>query len=293
VFAACTAGPPSTTGATARRDQNRIVVGSFDFAESRQLAAVYGEALRRAGMRVQFAFDLGPREFVAPAVARGLVDLVPEYAGTALQFLSRSTGAAASDVSATHDALVEAARRVDVSALAAAPAQDANAFVVTRGTSARYGLRNLSDLVAVAPKLEFGGSPECRERPLCLQGLKRVYGATFREVVALDVGGPLTRQALETGDIDVGLLFTTDPALAGSKLVALRDDRHLQPAENVTPLVRDSVVRRFGARLVEALDSVSRRLTTEKLRALNARAASDAGSARRVAVDWLTGEGIE
>ena len=77
----------------------------------------------------------------------------------------------------------------------------------------------------------------------------------------------MTRAALDQGVIDVAVLFSTDPAI--DDLVELADDRGLQPAENVTPLVRRSVVERSGAPLVEVVDSVSRRLTTDSLRALN------------------------
>ena len=65
----------------------------------------------------------------------------------------------------------------------------------------------------VAPQLTFGGPPECATRPLCLEGLRKVYGIEFEEVVALDAGGRLTHQALGTGIVDVALLFSTDPAI--------------------------------------------------------------------------------
>ncbi len=90
-----------------------------------------------------------------------------------------------------------------------AAAQDANAIVVTSAAAARYRLRTVSDLAGVASRLVFGGPPECPERPDCLPGLRRVYALWFRTFVALDAGGPLTRQALEAGDIGMALLFTT------------------------------------------------------------------------------------
>src|SRR5262249_51526552 len=113
-----------------------------------------------------------------------------------------------------------------------AAAQDGNAIVVTAATAARYRLRTISDLAAVAPRLVFGGPPECPERPYCLPGLRRAYGLRFSEFVPLDAGGPLTRQALLAGDIDVALLFTTDPTIVAGHLVVLADNRRLQPAEN-------------------------------------------------------------
>ena len=60
-----------------------ITVGSFDFAESVVVAEVYSQGLEAAGYKVDRAFGLGPREFVGPALQSGLVEFVPEYAGTA------------------------------------------------------------------------------------------------------------------------------------------------------------------------------------------------------------------
>ena len=85
-------------------------------------------------------------------------------------------------------------------------------------------------------------------RPLCLKGLEDVYGLHFKEFVALDTGGPLTVQALNDGTIDVGLLFSSDPTLRAGGLIDLRDDRSLQPAENVTPVISQATLERFGPR---------------------------------------------
>lgn len=288
VLAACSSGSGTPTSSTGAND-DAIVVGSFDFAESELLAELYSQALEAGGYRVRRAFNLGPREFVAPALARGLVDLVPEYAGTAVQFLSLGAATPGADGAQTHEALERALGPTQVTALAPALAEDANTFVVTPRTAERHGLRRLSDVARVAPELTFGGPRECASRPLCLVGLERVYGLRFKEVVPLDAGGPLTRQALRDGGVDVALLFTTDPAIDRAGLVELVDDRGLQPAENVTPLVRREVVARHGRHLVDLVDAVSRRLTTDDLRALNGRVA-DGADVGAVASSWLKAE---
>ena len=107
-----------------------ITVGSFDFAESRLLAEIYGQALedggsRPSGLRVRAAGAGGSGD------ARGLVDLVPEYAGTALQFLSLGGAQPEPDVAATHERSSRLQGSV-AQALAPASAQDTNAFVVSR-----------------------------------------------------------------------------------------------------------------------------------------------------------------
>ena len=89
----------------------------------------------------------------------------------------------------------------------------------------------------------------------------------------------------------MALLFTTDPRLLTDDLVVLNDDRNLQPADNVTPVVRQEVVERWGDRFVDAVDAVSAWLTIAELQALNGRVMG--GEPRgEVAADWLQGEGL-
>jgi osmoprotectant transport system substrate-binding protein len=287
---ACTSPSPSPASASrSALGDDTITVGSFNFAESELLAEIYSQALEGGGYRVRRAFRLGPRELVAPALAQGLVEFVPEYAGTALQFLSLGQASATSAIASTHDALVRTLQRRHVTALASAPAVDANAFVVTRQTADDNRLRKLSDLAAIAPRLTFGGPPECASRALCLLGLQRVYGMRFKEFVGLDAGGPVTRQALRDRHVAVALLFTTDPALTTGGFVELADDLGLQPADNVTPLVRTEVVDRWGPSLVRSIDAVSLHLTTDALRSLNAQVA-DGREVAVVANSWLKAE---
>lgn len=285
VLVACSTTTTSRVTRSALGD-DAITVGSFDFAESSLLAEIYSQALERDGYRVRRSFGLGPREFVAPALARGLVELVPEYAGTALSFRSLGKASGIANEQSTHDRLVRTLKGTAVAALAAAPAQDANTFVVTRETAAREGLRTLSDLARVAPHLTFGGPPECPSRAECLAGIRQVYRAEFEEFVELDAGGPITRQALDQGYVDVALMFTTDPSIARDDLVELVDDRRLQPAENVVPLIRTELRERFGVNLVRSLDHVSARLTTDVLSRLNAEVAAGE-SVAGVAARWL------
>jgi osmoprotectant transport system substrate-binding protein len=284
-------GPPSDES-TAGQPGRLIIVGSFGFPESVLLAHIYGGALAARGFPVRIEPDLGTRELVDPALMRGLIQVVPEYAGSALEFISLGRVHATSDVTATNRALSALVAGQRLVAGRPAAAQDANVIVVTAATAARYHLRSVADLAPVASGLVFGGPPECPGRAYCLPGLKRVYGLRFRKFVPLDADGPLTLQALQAGNIDVALLFSTDPRIAARRLVALTDDRGLQPAENVTPLLRRDVAARFGAGVIAVLDAVSARLDTGSLRALDARVELAGQDPRRVAGNWLRGHGL-
>jgi osmoprotectant transport system substrate-binding protein len=167
-----------------------------------------------------------------------------------------------------------------VSVLAAASAEDQNGFAVSVAfAQAHGGLTRLSQLAALAPGLTFAGPPECPQRPLCLPGLRDVYGLQFGRVRSLP-SRAATVEALVDGDIDVGLLETTDARLGTTPVTLLADDLGLQPHENVVPLVRTTALRRWGDRLRATLDATSARLTTAELVRLN----------RAVEVDHLTPE---
>jgi osmoprotectant transport system substrate-binding protein len=178
-------------------------------------------------------------------------------------------------------------------ALDPAPAQDANAVVVTRDTAERLRLRDVSDLRSVAGKMDFGGPPECRQRPFCLLGLRRTYGLSFRNVFEIDAGGPLTLDALLTGRVEVALLFTSDPAIEANHLVVLKDDLGLQPAENVVPVIRKAALDRYGPGVAGALDWVSAHLSTDALRELNGLVALAGDTPADAAREWLGRQGVQ
>ena len=277
------AGHPGEAG----QDAAAITVGSFDFPESVLLADIYAGALAANGFPVRILPDLGTREVVDPALLSDLLQIVPEYSGSALQFLSDGQLSARSGSTATSRALAQQAARRGLVAGRPSAAQDANVIVVTAATATRYGLRSVADLGRWAPRLAFGGPPECQERGYCLPGLRQTYGLRFRMFVPLDAGGPLTLQALEAGYVGVALLFSTDPAITAQHLVVLADNRGLQPAENVTPLVRREVVARYGPRLLAVLNAVSARLTTASLRGLDAQAELPGSTPAKAAGTWL------
>ena len=266
-----------------------ITVGSTDFSEQLIVAEMYRGALEAAGLEAEASYNLGAREIVEPALEEGEIDLYPEYVGTALEFLNGGAGEATADTAATTEKLREAFADKDIEVLEPAEAQDKNAIVVTPELAEEHSLTTISDLEAVAPELVFGGPPECPERPLCLQGLEGTYGLAFKEFRALDAGGPLTVAALEDGEIDVALMFSTQGIIADKGWVTLEDDKGLQPAENIVPVIRSEAVT---DEVTEVLNAVSAKLTTEEMTELNRRVDVDKEDPETVAGEWLAENGF-
>ncbi len=288
LLVACGGGGPAPRAAP----PPGVAVASFNFPESRLVAEIYAQALEDEGIDVRRELDLGPREMVWPALRQGLVDVVPEYVGTALSAAQPRSAVDRSDPDAVSRALASAIRPWGLRLLAYADAQNQNALVVTRRTAERLSLATTSDLAPVAARLRLGGPPECPERFYCLGGLRDVYGLRFRAFVPI-AGQAHVHRALEDGVVDVGVLFTTDGALAGGDLVLLADDRGLQPAENLAPMVRADVLEGpRGERVARALDEVSSRLTTANLRFLNWRVTIAGNDPAAEAHGWLVRQGL-
>lgn len=276
---------PETPTPTSALGDDTITVASFDFDESAILAEVYGQALEQGGYRVERAIPTGPRELVQPALQRGLVEFVPEYLGTALEFLAG--GQASADVERTHARLTRELADRGVAVLEPAPAQDSNGIAVTPAKAEELDLRTIEDLIPHAGELVLGGPPECSDRPLCLPGLERVYGLEFGSFEPLDASGPVTAAALSTGEVDVAVMFTTSGHLAGGRFVLLEDVRGLQPAENVVPVLHDATRRDVGPEVADLIDSVSALLTTEDLVELNRLVSLEGLEPAAAARDWL------
>jgi osmoprotectant transport system substrate-binding protein len=285
VMTSCFGGDPEPSP-NRTEDRRAIRVASYDYTENQVLAELYAQALRRAGLPVEVLTGLGTREIVAPALEQGQVDFVVDYLGASLNWVLPGTDRAHGDPGSVHALLQTeyASRGVDV--LPFAMAEDRNGFVV-RGTFARQRqVSRLSDLAPIAHSLVFAGPPECPSRRFCLLGLEEVYGLKFGEVRLLERRSD-TAAALMDGEVDVGMLETTDPRLSGTQLVLLQDDRGLQPQENIVPLVRTDIMRRYEQRITEAIQPVTAALTTPQLIELNRDVEIEGFSPTEAARIWL------
>lgn len=283
-------GSPST--AAPKKSGPAIVVGSANFSESETLAEIYAGALEAKGYTVQRKLKIGNREVYEAALEKGDIGFIPEYAATLLEFLNKGAGEATPDAAATVAKLQTRLAAKGLQALAFAPGQDQNGFVVTKATAEKNSFKKLSDLTAKSNTLTLGGPPECPTRKFCQQGLKDVYGLNFKEFKPLDAGGPLTVAALEGGQVDVGLLFTSDAAIGAKGFVLLEDDKKLQLADNVVPVVRKQLTEAYGKDFSDAVDAVSKKLTTDELIKLNKQTGIDKVDAAKAAKDWLKANGF-
>jgi osmoprotectant transport system substrate-binding protein len=280
-----TGGPSGSAKATIR-------IASFNFSESIILAHIYGGALKNKGYTITYRDKLGNREIVEPSLENGLIDMYAGYAATDLNFADKRQGVAleaGTDAAANVQKLNARLASKGIKALDPSPAIDQNAFAVTKAEADQYHLTKLSDVSAVASQWTLGGPPECPQRPFCQQGLESVYGLHFKAFKSLDTGGPLTFAALKQGAINIGLVFSSDGGITANNFVVLEDDKHLQQADNIVPLIRTDVA---NSEVTALLNSIDAKLNTPDLTAMNKSADIDKLDPADIAATWVKSHGF-
>lgn len=283
----CASADPTGPAPAGESDGDRVIVGSFAYPESEILAEIYAIALEESGFDVETALNLGPRQATIPALEDGSIDLIPEYNGNLLfHYDTENAARTTQDVDAALADAVPAGFQV----LDSSPAEDKDAYVVTRETAEKSKLVEIGDLSALEP-LTIGAYPQFSELGFGLPGLASEYGVTGVTLLPIeDFGGPDTVRALVDGTVQVANIFTTSPAIVAEDLVVLQDPKNLIAAQNVVPLLNTDI---YSDELAAVLNKVSAALTTDDLIALRERVEGDENAQAQVAArEWLEQQGL-
>ncbi|MGH8867002.1 MAG: ABC transporter substrate-binding protein [Actinomycetes bacterium] len=260
-------------GDSGSESKGSLTVGAANFTEGQVMAEMYAILLEDAGYSVSVE-TVDNRELYEPALEKGEIDVVPEYAATFAEFLNLKVNGADADLVASPDldetmtALTDLAEQQGLEVLEPAEAVDQNAFAVTQEYAEQNDLTTMSDMGANVDKpVVLAATEECPDRPFCQPGLEDVYGIEIAELQPLGFDTPQVKEALQSGDAQLGLVATTDGTLGDDGLVTLEDDKNLQNADNLVPVVNPDSAG--GKDVADALNALAPVLTTEDLADLN------------------------
>ncbi|MEU1223587.1 ABC transporter substrate-binding protein [Streptomyces microflavus] len=272
---ACTTGPSLENQGEVTAppgDSKELTIGSAGFTESDLLAQMYALLLERAGYSTDI-ISVTNREIYEPALESGQIDVVPEYAATFADWLNaKANGADAApvgspDLAATMKALRALAAPRGLTVLDPGRAVDQNAFAVAASYAKKHDLKTLSDLGRANLPVRLAAGDECVQRPYCAPGLEKTYGIDIVAVDPKGVGTTQAKQAVQNGQDQMVLTTTTDATLDEFGLVLLADDRKLQNADYVVPVVNRARAGSDGVR--DALGRLNTVLTTADLASMN------------------------
>jgi osmoprotectant transport system substrate-binding protein len=280
-----------TSAVASAASKPTIIIGSTNFEEQAIVANLYGDVLKKAGYPVTVEPAAGTRAIVVPAIKSGQIDLEADYAGSLVNFLNNGVSTPVADsLSTAVPSLKKSLNPSGVTVLTPAPALDTNVFVVTKATASKYHLTTISSLKPVASKLVLGGPPECPTNAGCLPGLEKTYGLKFSSFKATDEAGPISVAALKNGEVQVVELFSSDGNVVSNNFVALKDNKNLEAADYITPVIRTSV---DSSQVAAAINKVSAKLTTAQISKLNLLVTGPQKEApAAVAQTWLQQQGL-
>ncbi len=264
-------------------DGPTITVASFNFPESVILAEIYAQALEDAGYTVERNLNLGARELIFPDVESGDISFLPEYLGSAIAVGFGETPELSVDGAASQ--LADLFESSGVSVLDPAPGEDKNVFVVTGEFAGENDLSTVADLIN-AGDVTFAGPPECEQRTTCYAGLVETYALSNVGFEAIAEGAARVA-ALESGEIDVALLFSTQPVIDEKGFVALEGTDEIIAPESIVPVVNNSIIDAYGSDFEDLINAISAEITTAVLIDLNGRVELEAQNPDDVAGDWL------
>jgi osmoprotectant transport system substrate-binding protein len=288
VLAGCSSSSSLSGGGSKTSAKTTVTIGSAAFPENVVLGNIYGQALAANGFTVKYHLSIGQRAAYLPALEKGDVNIIPEYSGSILDFLSKTaTANTPSDVKAALDKALPKG----LTALTPSSAADSDSINVTPEFATAHNLTSIADLKNVQ-NLSLAANPEFQTRPDGIKGLESVYGLSNIAFQSInDSGGPATLKALLAGTVDSADIYSTTPSILQHKLVTLTDPKSLFASQEVVPIVSTSKV---SAKLTAVLNKVSAALTTKDLLEFNTET-SDATNPKApvvVAQEWLKKENL-
>jgi osmoprotectant transport system substrate-binding protein len=280
----------SSSGAAAQPGTGKppIVMGDKNFDEEYVLGDLYQQALAAKGYKVTLKANIGSSEIIYKALQSGQIQMYPEYTGTLLTAIAGDNNPPKS-AAQTYQLANAFVKKHGFVLLNQTPFFDADGLASTKAYAKAHGLTTIPDLKKLST-IKYGAPAENRTRYDGLVGLKKVYGLNNLSFVPLAEG--LNYKALDSGQVQVATIFTTDPQLQSGKYTVLTDTKKLFGFQNVAPVVKQSLVTAEGPAFTTTLNKVSALLTLPAIIKMNAAVQLDQQSPSKVAHAFLAANGL-
>ena len=248
----------------------KVVIAGQNFTEMQLMTEMYAAVLKDAGYDVDVKL-VESRDVYAPQLQKGAVDVSADYLSSMTEYLNKQANGPDAEV-------------------VASPDTDAT-FAVTEQFAQENDLKTLSDLAALGKPITLAAAEDCSQRTDCEIGLEKTYGLDITKVEPLGFGSTGTKDALTKGEVDLGQVGTSDATLEQLGLVILEDDKDLQNAENLVPMVNSDFID-ANPDVADLLDEMSAGLSTEDLATMIGKVDLERQLPEDVAREYLTEEGL-
>lgn len=261
-----------------------------DKAYTEQL--VLGEILKQdieanTDLKVDLSSGLsGGTMTIHPALLSGDYDLYPEYTGTAWNSVLHYEDVYHED---RFDVLQQSYNDMGLTWLGYYGFENTYGIAVKKDIADRYGLETYSDLARVAPQITIGAEPDFFNRPDGYDALCNYYNFHFAGTMDLDTG--LKYKAINEGEVNALIIYTTDGQLPDADVKILRDDREFFPSYRAATVVRQDTLNEHSE-LKDVLDNLTGAIDQQTMTDMNHQVDIEGREPADVAHDFLESHGL-
>lgn len=162
-------------------------------------------------------------------------------------------------------------------------------LAISKEIADKYDIKTYSDLAKYSKELVFGAEYDFYEREDGFNDLSKTYGLKFKKNVELDIG--LKYKAMESRNIDVMNVFTTDGQLNTSNIVVLEDDKNFYPSYMCGNVVRKEIIENHSE-IEEVLLELNNKIDNKEMSKLNYEVEIEGKEAKVVADEFLAEKGL-
>ncbi|MFJ6851321.1 glycine betaine ABC transporter substrate-binding protein [Streptomyces sp. NPDC091271] len=271
-----------------------LTVTSKNFSENIVLGQIMGLVFKAAGAEVLDRTNLPGSISAREAVVKGDADALYDYTGTAwITYLGHAEPIV--DPQKQWKAVRDEDIGNGVTWLPPATLDNTYALAISKKNNAKYKLKTLSDVAALAKKdpkaVTVCVENEFASRDDGLPGMQKKYGMKLpaSSIKKMDAGIIYTQ--VKSDSCLLGEVYTTDGRIKAMNLDVLEDDRQFFPNYNAAPLIHTATLDKYPE-IAELLAPITKKLTTQLAQELNSKVDVDGQDPHEVAKDWLVKEGF-
>ncbi|VWL84879.1 ABC transporter permease/substrate-binding protein [Oceanivirga miroungae] len=265
---------------------DKIIIASKFGAEPEIIMNMYKELIEaNTDLEVELKPHFGKTVFLYEALKSKDIDIYTEYTGTVLTSLVKTD---ASEISTDSEEVYNLAKQKlydNDKLVLLKPMQFQNTYALTlkKDFANKYNLKNISDLKKVENLVTAGFTLEFNDREDGYPGIKKLYGINLK-VKTMEPA--LRYTAILAGDIDMMDAYSTDSEIKRYNLVGLKDDKHLFPPYQASPLLREDLIIKYPI-IKDVLEKLSGLITEEEMIQMNYDVDVNKKDANTVAKDFL------
>lgn len=264
---ASTAASTSAAAALPGKGKPTIVLGDKNFTEEFILGEVYAQALRAKGYTVKVKPNIGSTELINRVLQAGQINAYPEYLGEIASSLADYTKPLTSEAQTFSLSQAYEHKHGFTIMTPVTPFEDKDQIATLKSFAQKHNLTSIGQLKGLGP-LKLGDYSAEETRYEGYVGLKQAYGDTNLQFVPLEAGGPIY-QALDSGQVQVADVFSTDPQLLSGKYTVLSDPKSIFGFQHVALVIKKSLLPQLGPAFQSTYAAVTKLLTTPAVQALN------------------------